>query len=509
MSLDGTGHGEAVNMGDLDRLRGGNVLVAGAGISGRAVIAPLHDLGARVTVTDTNADALARCGELGAATVPLDDLVADPQRVAEFALVITSPGFRPDAPVLAAASGAGVPVWGDIEFSWRVDRAGMYGPPRQWLVVTGTNGKTTTTSMLQSILEAADMPSAACGNIGLPVLDALRTQEPRADVLAVELSSFQLHWAPSVRPTAGVVLNIAEDHLDWHGGMAGYTDAKAHALSGGVAVVGLDDPIAATLVGRPRDGRTVGFRLAAPDVGELGVRGGMLIDRAFADSVPLVPADEISPAGPAGLCDALAASALARAIGVSPAAVDAGLRAHRVGPHRAEVVRRVGDVTFVDDSKATNPHAALSSIVAHDSVVWIAGGLLKGARVDDLVADVADRLAGAVLIGRDADQIADALARHAPDVPVVHVRAGDDGPVVEPIAETDVLHLDLPAADADTVMAEAVRAAAALAAPGDTVLLAPAAASLDMFDSYGHRGRSFAAAVTELPEIEPGSGTCG
>ncbi|MGO4203086.1 UDP-N-acetylmuramoyl-L-alanine--D-glutamate ligase [Rhodococcus sp. TAF43] len=509
MQLDGTGHDAGVDAGDLDRLRGASVLVTGAGISGRAVIAPLHDLGARVTVTDTNVDALARCAELGAETVPLDDLVADPARVAEFVLVVTSPGFRPDAPVLAAATAAGIPIWGDIEFTWHVDRAGVYGPPRQWLVVTGTNGKTTTTSMLHSILEAADMSSAACGNIGLPVLDALRAQEPRVDVLAVELSSFQLHWAPSVRPTAGVVLNIAEDHLDWHGGMEGYTDAKAQALTGGVAVVGLDDAVAATLVERPRDGHTVGFRLDAPDVGELGVRGGMLIDRAFADSVPLVAADEISPPGPAGLCDALAAAALARAIGVSPAAVDAGLRAHRVGPHRAEVVRRLTDITFIDDSKATNPHAARSSIVAHDSVVWIAGGLLKGARIDDLVADVADRLAGAVLIGRDADQIAEALARHAPEVPVVHVRAGDDGSVVEPIAGADVLHLDLPAADADTVMAEAVRAATALAAPGDTVLLAPAAASLDMFDSYGHRGRSFAAAVTALADIEPESGTRG
>ncbi|MDH6279661.1 UDP-N-acetylmuramoyl-L-alanine--D-glutamate ligase [Prescottella agglutinans] len=486
----------------LGRLRDADVLVTGAGISGRAVIAPLLDLGARVTVTDTNDDALARCAELGAATVRIDELVADPQRVAEFALVVTSPGFRPDAPVLSAAADAGVPVWGDIEFSWRVDRARMYGPPRRWLVVTGTNGKTTTTSMLHSILEAAGMPSAACGNIGLPVLDALRAQEPRADVLAVELSSFQLHWAPSVRPDAGVVLNIAEDHLDWHGGMPGYIDAKAQALTGDVAVVGLDDEIAAGLASRPRDGHTVGFRLGAPDTGELGVRGGMLVDRAFADSVPLVAADEISPAGPAGLCDALAAAALARAIGVSPAAVEAGLQAHRVGPHRAQLVRTVGDVAFVDDSKATNPHAARSSIIAHESVVWIAGGLLKGARIDDLVEEVAGRLAGAVLIGRDADQIADALARHAPDVPVVHVRSGDDASMGA--GNPDAVALDLPGADADTVMAEAVRAAAALAVPGDVVLLAPAAASLDMFDSYGHRGRSFASAATGLSDQQIG-----
>ncbi|QBJ94870.1 UDP-N-acetylmuramoyl-L-alanine--D-glutamate ligase [Rhodococcus sp. ABRD24] len=501
--------GSAVPSPELDRLRGAHVLVMGAGISGRAVIAPLHDLGARVTVTDSNTDALGRCVDLGAGIVPFDELAAEPGRMADFALVITSPGFRPDTPVLRVAADAGIPVWGDIEFTWRVDRAEVYGPPRPWLVVTGTNGKTTTTSMLHSILEAAGVSSAACGNIGLPVLDALRAQGPRVDVLAVELSSFQLYWAPSVCPDAGVVLNIAEDHLDWHGGMQGYVDAKAQALTGAIAVVGLDDEAAARLASRPRDGHTVGFRLGAPDVGQLGVRGGMLIDRAFADSVPLVAADEISPPGPAGISDALAAAALARAIGVSPAAVGAGLRAYRVGPHRAELVGRVGEVSYVDDSKATNPHAARSSIVAHESVVWIAGGQLKGARVDDLVVEVADRLAGAVLLGRDADQIAQALARHAPDVPVVQLRSGDHGPVGEQIAGAEVLHLDLAAADAETVMAEAVRAAAALAAPGDTVLLAPAAASLDMFDSYGHRGRSFAAAVAALMDTEPGPGTPG
>ncbi len=390
-----------IDPANLDGLRGARVLVTGAGISGRAVIAPLHDLGAHVTVTDTAADALARCAEAGASTVPVDDLAADPRRMAEFELVVTSPGFRPDAPVLAAAAAAGVPVWGDIEFTWHVDRSGMYGPPRQWLVVTGTNGKTTTTSMLHSILEAAGFVSAACGNIGLPVLDALRAQ-PRAEVLAVELSSFQLHWAPSVRPAAGVVLNIAEDHLDWHGGMPGYVDAKAQALTGAVAVVGLDDPVAASLADRSRDGRTIGFRLGEPDPNELGVVDGVLVDRAFADGAALVPADDTSPPGPAGVSERAGGRCAGPRDRVTTDAVAAGLRAHRVGPHRAQVVRTLAEITFVDDSKATNPHAARSSIVAHDSVVWIAGGLLKGARVDDLVAEVGERIAGAVLIGRDA-----------------------------------------------------------------------------------------------------------
>ncbi|WKW96560.1 UDP-N-acetylmuramoyl-L-alanine--D-glutamate ligase [Rhodococcus aetherivorans] len=486
---------------DLDRLRGARVLVAGGGMSGRATLAPLSDLGATVTVTDRDPQALARSRELGADTVDLDDLVADASSLHEYALVVTSPGFAPDAPLLSHAAGAAVPIWGDIELSWRIDRAEIYGPPRRWLVVTGTNGKTTTTTMLQSILEAAGLASVACGNIGLPVLDALRRADPRADVLAVELSSFQLHWAPSVRPEAGVILNIAEDHLDWHGGMAGYIDAKARALSGTVGVLGLDDPIAGGLRDRSRAVVTVGFTLGYPQPGELGISGDVLVDRAFADSAVLASVVDVTPAGPAGLSDALAAAALARAIDVPASAVHDGLRRHRVGPHRAAPVGTVGGVEYVDDSKATNPHAARTSLLAHDRVVWVAGGLLKGAHVDDLVAEVAPRLAGVVLLGRDADRIADALARHAPEVPVVLLDTRDDGQMStsEPrTAPAAARRVALPGAVGPAAMRVAVREAASLATAGDTVLLAPAAASLDMFADYAQRGRAFAAGVEEL-----------
>ena len=478
--------------GGLDWLRGRSVLVAGAGVSGRATIEPLRDLGALVTVTDANVDALAECARLGAATVPIDDLLAERDRVAEFALVVTSPGFRPDAPLLSLAAGDGVPIWGDIEFSWHVDRAGLYGPPRRWLVVTGTNGKTTTTSMLQSILEAAELPSLACGNIGLPVLDALRHTEPRAEALAVELSSFQLHWAPSVRPAAGAILNIAEDHLDWHGGMQPYIDAKARALTGEVAVLGLDDEVASSLFSSSLAARTLGFRLGVPAPGELGVEDGYLVDRAFADGERLAPTEGITPPGPAGLMDALAAAALARAIGVPPDAVAAGLAAHIVGPHRAALVAEVGGVTFVDDSKATNPHAAAASLAAQAParVVWIVGGLLKGASVDELVARNGGRLRAAVVIGRDRAEIVAALARHAPDVPVVEVTAGDDGRV--DVGVDDGVTLD--------PMPAAVRRAADFARAGDVVLLAPAAASMDQFVDYAGRGRAFADAVLALPQ---------
>ncbi|WP_416063679.1 UDP-N-acetylmuramoyl-L-alanine--D-glutamate ligase [Rhodococcus indonesiensis] len=470
-------------------------------MSGRATLGPLADLGAVVTVADRDPQALARCRELGADTVDLDDLVADASSLHAYALVVTSPGFSPDAPLLSHAAGAAVPIWGDIELSWRIDRAEIYGPPRRWLVVTGTNGKTTTTTMLQSILEAAGLASVACGNIGLPVLDALRRTEPRADVLAVELSSFQLHWAPSVRPEAGVILNIAEDHLDWHGGMAGYIDAKARALTGTVGVLGLDDPIAGSLRDRSRAVVTVGFTLGYPQAGELGISGDVLVDRAFADSAVLAAVADVTPAGPAGLSDALAAAALARAIDVPASAVHDGLRRHRVGPHRAAPVGTVDGVTYIDDSKATNPHAARTSLLAHDRVVWVAGGLLKGAHVDDLVAEVAPRLAGVVLLGRDAGRIADALARHAPDVPVVVLDTRDDGQMSTSEPGTvpgTARRVALAEVDGPEAMRTAVREAASLATAGDTVLLAPAAASLDMFADYAQRGRAFAAAVEQL-----------
>ncbi|MEU8894288.1 UDP-N-acetylmuramoyl-L-alanine--D-glutamate ligase [Nocardia sp. NPDC048505] len=475
----------------LEFLRGRDVLVAGWGVSGRSLIEPLRDIGAHPVVTDGGAKALGEAAELGLEVAPCAAL--ENTDLSRFALVITSPGWRPDSPVLVSAVTEGIPVWGDVEFAWWVDQARIYGPARKWLVVTGTNGKTTTTQMTHSILRAAGIASVACGNIGLPILDALR-RTPGPQVLAVELSSFQLHWAPSVRPEAGVVLNVAEDHLDWHGGLDAYAAAKARALFGRVGVVGLDDAVAASLARKSKARRTVGFRIGVPADGELGVVDGKLLDRAFTKAAILAEVGDISPPGPAGVADALAAAALTRAIDVAPQFVREGLVEHKVGPHRAAFVRELAGVNFVDDSKATNPHAARSSILAHPQVVWVAGGQLKGAHVEDLIEEVADRLVGAVLIGSDAPVIAAALARHAPDVPVIEVWAGDDALMDEAVRMEK----------ADAVMAQAVRAAAGMAGRGDTVLLAPAAASLDMFADYTHRGRSFTEAVQALEDGDIG-----
>jgi UDP-N-acetylmuramoylalanine--D-glutamate ligase len=477
-------------------LSGAAVLVAGARVTGRAILAALTPLGARTTLTDDSPSALTAFAQKG---VEVIDAANAAERVSDYDLVVTSPGLPPTAPVLAAAATAGVPVWGDVELAWRLDNSGRYGPPRRWLVVTGTNGKTTTTSMLHAMLVAGGRRALLCGNIGDPVLDVL---EHPAELMAVEMSSFQLHWAPSLRPEAGVVLNVAEDHLDWHQTMEAYARDKARVLDGRVAVVGLDDPVAAGLLSTAAASVRVGFRLGEPAQGELGVRDGVLVDNAFGEQLELAQAASIPVAGPVGVLDALAAAALARSVGTAPEAIARALAGFQVGRHRAEVVGNADGVTYVDDSKATNPHAAQASITAYPRVVWIAGGLLKGASVDELVAVVANRLVGAVLIGRDRRLIRDALSRHAPDVPVVELVTGEDSGVpgvIESTVNSVTRVIDLGGRPiSDAVMAAVVEAARGLAGPGDTVLLAPAGASFDQFSGYGQRGDAFASAVSAL-----------
>ncbi len=478
------------------RLAGTHVLVAGARRTGASVVDVLLEIGATVTVADADAGQLAALGDRAAAVTT--DLTALPPGCD---LVVTSPGFRPDSPLARAAQAAGVEMVGEPELAWRLGQDPAVcpaGPPR-WLAVTGTNGKTTTTGMLEAILLAGGEDAVACGNIGLPIVDALRAGHR---VLAVELSSFQLEWSPSVAPYAGAVLNVADDHLDWHGSMAAYAAAKARVLRGGIAIAGLDDERAAGLLRTAPAPRHVGFTRGEPSPGELGIRRdeGVLLDRAFADDgarrgTVLAALGDIAPAGPPGEANALAAAALARAHGVPAEAVAAGLRSYAPGAHRGAVVAEANGVRWVDDSKATNPHAAAASLAAHDRVVWLAGGLLKGAEVDDLVLAHRGRLAGVVVLGVDRGAILDALARHAPEVPVVDVGAGHDGPM-DSRGSTG---------ESDPMLAAAT-AAASLASPGDVVLLAPAAASMDMFRDYAARGDAFAAAAQRVAGVpEPAS----
>jgi UDP-N-acetylmuramoylalanine--D-glutamate ligase len=354
--------------------------------------------------------------------------------------------------------------------------------------VTGTNGKTTTTEMLDTILRTAGLRSAAVGNVGRPIVEAVMDPTPY-DVFAVELSSFQLHYTDSMAAESAAVLNVAEDHLDWYaelGGMSGYAADKGRIYErvSRACVYNVADETTRRLVEDAEvveGARAIGFTLGMPSVGMLGIVEDILVDRAFIEeratsAAELCQVGDLASTAPHFVQNALAAAALARAHGVSQAAVRDGLRAFRPGGHRITVVAEEAGVTWVDDSKATNPHAAQSSLLAYDPVVWVAGGLAKGATFDDLVQTVKGRLRGVVLTGRDRDVIADALARHAPDVPVVTAGTSETG-------------LD--------VMREVVAAAAGIAQPGDTVLLAPGCASMDQFRDYAARGDAFAVAVRE------------
>ncbi|MGW2675557.1 UDP-N-acetylmuramoyl-L-alanine--D-glutamate ligase [Streptomyces sp. NPDC001436] len=460
-----------------------NITVAGLGVSGISAARALAGLGAVVTVVDggDSEGHRARAAELEAQAKGVSVRLGDAETLPEGTdLVVTSPGWKPDSPLFAAAAEAGVDVVGDVEIAWRL--RGENAAP--WLAITGTNGKTTTTQMLASILRAAGLRTAAVGNIGTPIIDVV-TGEEEYDVLAVELSSYQLHWAPSVRAHSAAVLNLAPDHLDWHGSMEAYAADKGRIYEGNTVacVYNVADPATERLVEEAdvEEGcRAIGFTLGAPGPSMLGVVDGILVDRAFVqnrqkNAQELAHVDDVNPAAPHNIANALAAAALARAFGVEPRAVRDGLRDFRPDAHRVAYVDEVEGVRYVDDSKATNTHAAEASLAAFEPVVWIAGGLAKGATFDELVQKSAKRLRGVVLMGADRALIAEALARHAPEVPVSDLERTDTG-----------------------AMLAAVREAARLAEPGDTVLLAPACASMDMFANYNERGDAFAGAVREL-----------
>jgi UDP-N-acetylmuramoylalanine--D-glutamate ligase len=464
-----------------------HVAVVGIGASGFAAADSLIQVGASVIVVAESDDEIScdkgtlleilgaeiRIGPGATATLPVD-----------VGLVVTSPGVTPRSSILTGAVASGVPVWGEVELAWRLREPETAAP---WLCVTGTNGKTTTVGMLDAMLRAAGLRSIAAGNVGTPVVQAVMDSEP-FDVIAVELSSAQLHWTYSMSAEAAVVLNVAPDHLDWHDSEAAYASAKGRIYQRAriACVYNVEDPRTEQLV---RDAdvqegcRAIGFTLGTPSVGMLGVVDGALADRAFVRERQTSAAEiggvaDVQPQAPHNVANALAAAALARAHGVAPAAVRDGLRAFRVADHRIETVAALRGVTYVDDSKATNPHAAQASLAAFNPVVWIAGGQAKGARFDDLVLAMQSRLRAVVLLGVDRNVIGEALARHAPDVRVIDVPG------------TDTLVME-------RVVAEASSAAEA----GDTVLLAPGCASKDMFTDYGARGDAFTAAVRRLGQL--------
>jgi len=480
-----------LNLGRHDSWDGVRAVVAGFGVSGFAAADNLLHLGASVTALDESrgdderqerAELLRVLGgdiRLGAGeTAQLPEAVD---------VLVTSPGWKPSAPLLAQARERGIPVWGEVELAWRLRDLNSAAP---WLAITGTNGKTTTVQMLDTILRTAGLRSVAVGNVGLPIVEAVMDPTPY-DVFAVELSSFQLHYTDSMAAESAAVLNIAEDHLDWYPSMQEYAADKGRIYQGvsRACVYNVADEATRRLVEEAdvqEGARAIGFTLGMPGVGEVGLVEDILVDRAFiaerqTSAAELCTISDLAETlghapAPHYLQNALAAAALARAHGVSQQAVRDGLRSFRPDGHRIEQVAVHDGIVWVDDSKATNPHAAAASLQAYDPVVWIAGGLAKGAEFEELVAAVRERLRGVVLIGRDQDVIAQALARHAPDVPVIALPADETGAAV---------------------MGHAVEAAARLAVTGDTVLLAPGCASQDQFRDYKTRGDAFVAAVKD------------
>lgn len=474
------------------------VAVLGLSVTGFAAADTLAELGARVQVFSEAAEPeyekLLPVIGVDAVIGPLDT-VPDALRAFAPEVVIASPGFSPRHPVIAWCVQDGIALWGDIELAWRVrDKVVREdGSPADWVLVTGTNGKTTTTRLAATMLVAGGLRAAPVGNIGTPVLDAVR--DPSGfDALVVELSSHQLWYLglqtgpDPVSPHAAVCLNLADDHLEWHGSAEDYRDAKAHVYDNTRVACVYNKADAATMrmvedADVVEGARAIGFDLGVPGPSDLGLVDGIVVDRAFLDdrrtsALEITTLDELAARGlaaPQIVANILAATALARSLDVAPAAIRDALRDFRLDPHRIEVVAVGAGITWVDDSKATNPHAASSSLAAYPGAVWIVGGLLKGVDISGLVADRGAGAKAAIVIGTDREPVVAAFARHAPGVPVLQVDAGET----------------------EDVMARVVDLALGVAGEGDVVLLAPAAASFDQFTSYADRGSRFASAVKD------------
>lgn len=441
---------------------GERVLVVGLAKSGLAAARALAEEGAAVRVSEERAaveepEAMAELTGLGIEVALGGHL---PEHLDGITLVVTSPGVPERAPILVWAGERGLPVWSELELGGRLCRV-------PFVAVTGTNGKSTTTEMIASIMRASGLEAIACGNIGYPFTTAARE---RFDALAVEASSFQLRFARTFRPRVSVLLNLAPDHLDWHGSIDAYAQAKSRICEfqgGGDVHVGNAEDLAAAAISRAAPCRVAWFRLGEPDEGEVGYVGEELVARIDHERrLGRPPLD-----GAAFREDSAAAAAAAIAFGLEPQAVTEGLRVMRPLSHRGEEVARAGSIAFIDNSKATNVHATIASLRGRDRVVLIAGGLSKGVDLSPLVS-LAPQLSGVVVIGAAAAEIAGLFEG------IVTVRKAGS-------------------------MEEAVRSAYDLVQGGGSVVLAPACASWDMFRDYQDRGERFSRAAALLSnEVE-------
>jgi UDP-N-acetylmuramoylalanine--D-glutamate ligase len=463
-----------------------SVVVIGLAKTGFSVADTLHELGAKVLIVAETAseEILDIVDVLGIENV-IGDIEVQITAVDAFSpdLIVVSPGVPPTNAIVASAGEKSIPVWGDVDLAWRLrDR---FDNQQEWICVTGTNGKTTVVELTEAMLLASGVKAVACGNIGKPILDCIR-DPAEFEVLVVELSSFQLHYLNYIEPFSAACLNLAHDHIDWHGSFGAYHQSKARVYEGTkvACIYNLEDSATEDMVQSAtvnEGARAIGFGLGTPKPSNVGFVDEFLVDRAFLDqradsALEVASLEDFNGLGvltPHLLSNIAAATALARSFGVPPAACREALRNFRVSSHRIEIVLEHQGVRYIDDSKATNAHAAAASLSSFENVVWILGGLLKGVDISELITKFSKRLRAAVVIGVDRNQILDGFSALAPSVDVYEVQDGED------------------------VMLRAVQLASAAAEAGDVVLLAPAAASMDQFESYQDRGKKFADAVSK------------
>ena len=452
-------------------LAGLRICVAGAGVTGLAVARSLVRRGVEVTLIDEKITS----NESFSVSHP------DAISLSDFDRLLISPGWKENHPVIMAARAAQVPIINEIDYAWSVKK-----PAQKWISLTGTNGKTSTVELTAQMLRAGGVSAKACGNVGTTVIDSVESSEDY-QFLVLELSSFQLHWMEDAAFTAAAILNIAQDHIDWHGTFDAYADDKVSILDRATTAIlnGEDGEIVSRVA--HWQGQKVFFTLDTPGPGELGIVEELLVDRAFVsnpqEAAMIAELIEVQPTVPHSVSNALAASGLALSAGVSHEAIRSAIAAFTPGRHRIEKVLEKNGINWIDDSKATNPHAASASIMSALSVVWIAGGLAKGAVMGELVERIKARVRIAILIGEDRDLIANELRQRAPHIQIELVNA----PAGYSKGGAD-----------NSLMEEVVRVAHAKAISGDTVLLAPACASMDQFLSYSDRGDRFKRAVEKV-----------
>ncbi|MDP9452418.1 MAG: UDP-N-acetylmuramoyl-L-alanine--D-glutamate ligase [Actinomycetota bacterium] len=438
----------------------GRALVVGLGVAGEAAARRLAERGWSVTVVedrpgDASRARSASLAERGVPTHEHPDATTMARLVADADLVVPSPPVPPTHPAITVALARGLPVWSEFELAARWSSLPL-------VAITGTNGKTTVTTLVERMLVGSGRRTVAAGNNDLPLVDAL-ANEARLDLVVVEASSFRLQFTERFCPAVAAWLNQAEDHLDWHGSMEHYASAKARVWAAQgpdqVAVANAEDPAVMAAAASVRS-RLVTFGLAR---GDWRVDAGRLVGP---DGATLLEVAELRRALPHDLVNALAAAATALAAGASPDAVRATLPEFRGLPHRLTLVAEHAGVAYYDDSKATDPHAALSAVAGFDSVVLLAGGRNKGLDLS-VLKGVASRLRAVVAMGEAAGEVVRVFDGLVP----VYVAAAMD---------------------------EAVAVAGSLARPGDAVLLSPACASFDWYSSYTQRGDDFVRAVGEL-----------